>query len=73
MKKTRAPIERTFYTKAEVAQLLGVDPTTVRRMADDGRLPKPSIRIGNLLRWSVKDINKALGIDQPANSPGGTS
>ena len=30
-----------FYTTAQLAELLAVHPNSIKRMTDDGRLPRP--------------------------------
>lgn len=49
-----------LLTVAETASLVGISERTVRRMADDGRMPKP-IRMGTrLCRWKRTDLEAWL-------------
>lgn len=43
----------------EIAAFMGCSPKHIRRLADDGRMPR-SIKIGRLHRWHRQDIEKWL-------------
>lgn len=44
-----------FVTAVELAQFLGVSPKHVRRLAEQGAIPKP-VRLGRIYRWNKRDI-----------------
>lgn len=39
-----------------VARRLDCDPSTLRRMINEGRFPAP-LQIGNMTRWRERDVN----------------
>ncbi|MDO5025356.1 MAG: BldC family transcriptional regulator [Trueperella sp.] len=56
--------ESELMTPAEVAALFRVDPKTVARWADSGKLP--SIRtLGGHRRFPRRDVYASIGIDIP--------
>jgi hypothetical protein len=62
--KTRAkpPSHAPLFTAADVAELLKIDPQTVRVWARKGKLPPPRrIGTGRTLRWAPSDLNSLLG------------
>lgn len=56
----RTGVEQTVAT-AEAAELLGVEPQTLRRWACEGSGPIRPRKLNGRLRWSVADIRKVLG------------
>jgi excisionase family DNA binding protein len=58
----------TLYTPVEAAQILKVDPQTVKRYARAGRL-KGSKPGGRLWRFSPADIDEFLADSAPAAKP----
>lgn len=49
-----------FVRTTQLAAWLDVDPKTLYRWADEGRLPKP-IKLGQRIRvWRVEDVRQAL-------------
>ena len=56
-------------TVEELADILRLQPETVRQMARDGRLP--ARKIGRVWRFSSLDVEKWLSVNYPENIPGG--
>lgn len=56
--------EAEIYTIEEVAQILKVSQTTVRRKIKTGELP--SRRLGRLHRISGADLRKMFSVPEPA-------
>ncbi|MDF1522604.1 MAG: helix-turn-helix domain-containing protein [Trueperaceae bacterium] len=52
------PHEPPLLTAEAVSRLLGVDPTTVYRMASDGRLP--ALKVGRQWRFTVEQLQDVL-------------
>lgn len=44
-----------FLTLAQVAKLIGVSETTVRKMSREGRFPTP-VKIDTRTRWRAKEV-----------------
>jgi excisionase family DNA binding protein len=64
------PHEPPLLTAEAVSRLLGVDPTTVYRMASDGRLP--ALKVGRQWRFAAEQLQEVLarGIpSSPADAP----
>jgi excisionase family DNA binding protein len=56
----------------EVARLLGCSVRHVHRLADSGRMPGP-VRLGGLVRWSLKSLESWIQEGcPPSRSPGGS-
>ncbi|MCA9449253.1 MAG: helix-turn-helix domain-containing protein [Candidatus Omnitrophica bacterium] len=53
-----APLEREFYNRKELANLLGVTPLTIYRIAQRGELDYHMV--GNSMRFRREDIEKYL-------------
>ncbi len=49
----------TLVDAKEIACFLGCSPKHVRRLAEQGRLPKP-VKVGRLLRWPRQAIERWL-------------
>lgn len=49
----------------DVAALLSVSPRTVRRMADNGAMPR-SLRLGSLIRWRRSDVDRWIADGCPS-------
>lgn len=60
--------KRTMYTAKEVGEVLGVTASTVRKMMNDGRFPKPRIRVGGQWKWSKETIQRYIEASQPRPS-----
>jgi excisionase family DNA binding protein len=56
-----SPALVTFSARS-VARMLGVTPRTVRRLARDGRFPRP-LRVGRQFRWPQDRIEAWLAIE----------
>ncbi len=54
----------------EVAQLMGVSLSHVRRLADRGALPSPR-KVGRLIRWSRREIEEWIAGGCPSTRRGG--
>lgn len=67
--KPTLPSDRAMLTQGEVAELLGYDPRTVRRLELKGDLP-PAIGKGRLKRWRVKDLERHLAGLRPTDRRG---
>ena len=50
------------YSADTVARMLGVSPKTVRRLARDGRLPRP-LRVGRQFRWPKPRLDSWLAAE----------
>jgi len=59
MTEPSGPITPLCVDAPGVATMLGVSIRTVRRLADNGRLPSP-IAIGGCRRWLIADIENWL-------------
>lgn len=65
-------MERIFYTDKELAQLLGVSQSLIRKMEKHGPSRRGSgvldirlirhFTVGNMRRWDAKQVEKTLGI-----------
>ena len=53
-------------TAAAVGRLLGVDTSTIYRMAGDGRLP--ALRVGRQWRFAAEQVRAALAAGVPAHA-----
>ncbi|MFN2322611.1 MAG: helix-turn-helix domain-containing protein [Trueperaceae bacterium] len=60
------PHEPPLMTAAAVGRLLGVDTSTVYRMASDGRLP--ALRVGRQWRFAAEQVREALADGVPAHA-----
>ena len=49
--------QREFVTARDLAQRLRVDPKTVRRWRDEGRLPS-ALTVGGVVRWRAEIIDE---------------
>ncbi len=60
--------DKAVYTVDEVAALLRVNPATVRRMAQDGRLPRIRLDVARVLipAWAVEAILRGDAPDSSA-------
>ncbi|MDA3509408.1 helix-turn-helix domain-containing protein [Acinetobacter junii] len=59
MSKTKHPkTEKVLLSTREAAELMGLQPQTLRRWAIYENGPVSPIRYGRLLRWSKKEILK---------------
>lgn len=56
---------RTMYTANEVGEVLGLTGSTIRKMMNDGRFPKPRIRVGRTWKWSKETIKRFIDASQP--------
>ena len=64
--------DRYFYTDKELAGLLGVSVSLVRKLAKDGPAERgrnvldirliPCLKVGDMRRWDVKATHRILGI-----------
>lgn len=54
---TRLP-ERVFYRQKEVMALLGVSRSTLLRMIDEGKFPKPIKISARVNYWKVELVHK---------------
>lgn len=62
--RTQADLEgRLFVTVTELAELMQLDPRTVRRGIEDGSIP--SIRVGRSTRIPVPKIRALIGLVDP--------
>jgi excisionase family DNA binding protein len=59
------PHEPPLLTADAVGRLLGVDPSTVYRMAGDGRLP--ALRVGRQWRFAAEQVRAALAAGVPSH------
>lgn len=57
------PEQPVLLTTAEVARLLRVSVSTVRRLALTGRMPPP-VRVGRGVRWRRAAVLRALTLDR---------
>ena len=55
---TQPDLEETFLTVAEVAELLKLNPQTVRNWIDQGSLP--AVRVGRRVRIQRSDFEQVL-------------
>lgn len=55
---TQPDLEETFLTVAEVAELLKLNPQTVRNWIDQGSLP--AVRVGRRVRIKRSDFEQVL-------------
>ena len=69
-----------LLTRRDVANIVKVDPNTIDRMAEDGRLPKAiDLGIGKrALRWRRSEINAwiaggCMPVEGAASSAGGAT
>jgi excisionase family DNA binding protein len=60
------PHEPPLLTAAAVGRLLGVDASTVYRMAGDGRLP--ALRVGRQWRFAAEQVRAALAAGLPSRA-----
>lgn len=60
------PHEAPLLTATAVGRLLGVDPSTVYRMASDGRLP--ALRVGRQWRFAAEQVRAALAAGVPTHA-----
>lgn len=60
------PHEPPLLTAAAVGSLLGVDASTVYRMAADGRLP--ALRVGRQWRFAAEQVRAALAAGVPTHA-----
>ena len=60
------PHEPPLMTATAVGRLLGVDPSTVYRMALDGRLP--ALRVGRQWRFAAEQVRAALAAGVPSHA-----
>lgn len=60
------PHEPPLMTATAVARLLGVDPSTIYRMAGDGRLP--ALRVGRQWRFAAEQVRAALAAGVPPHA-----
>ncbi len=60
------PHEAPLLSAAAVGRLLGVDPSTVYRMAADGRLP--ALRVGRQWRFATEQVRAALAAGVPTHA-----
>lgn len=61
-----------FYTDKELAELLGVSVSLVRKLAKDGPAERgrnvldirliPCLKVGDMRRWNAKATHRILGI-----------
>ena len=57
--QTTPPIDQYFYTTQEVAQLLQVDPESIRRYVRSGKLKAVKLG-GKFIRIDKKDLNEFI-------------
>ena len=50
--------ELLLISTKQAAQIMGLQPQTLRKWAMDGSGPIQPIKIGNRLRWKLKDIKE---------------
>jgi excisionase family DNA binding protein len=58
MSSSRGPLEDTFLTVAEVAEMLKLNQQTVRNWIDQGSLP--ALRVGRRVRIRRSDLERVL-------------
>jgi len=66
---------KLFYTDAELAEMLGVSKSLIRKMVKQGPSRKGPgvidlrlvelVMVGDMRRWKKCQIDKLLGIEQP--------
>jgi excisionase family DNA binding protein len=63
----------TFLSTQEMQDLIGVDRSTIYRMAEDGRLP--AVKVGRQWRFPADRVAAQLGLDPPrlTQPPGATA
>ena len=53
-----------FATTSEAALYLRLKPQTLRKWAMDGSGPIQPVKVGNRLRWNMKDLKALMGVEQ---------
>jgi len=66
----RAPVE--LLNVNEVADILGISPRTVYRLADQEQMPRP-VRLGALVRWHRPTLHEWLDQGCPNPAKGGAT
>lgn len=66
LQEMHEPHETPLLTATTVGRLLGVDPSTVYRMASDGRLP--ALRVGRQWRFAAEQVRAALAAGVPTRA-----
>lgn len=51
-------VARKFYTRAEVAHLLGFHPSTIARWDATGKSPIPPVRLGGSVRYPAQAVDR---------------
>lgn len=49
-------VTMNVYTVADIAELLGIEPATIRSYASRGQMPAPSGKVGRTPYWDKDDI-----------------
>lgn len=57
-------LQKLAFSADEVAELLGISPAHVWKLASTGRLPKP-VRLGRAVRWDRKTLEAWLAAGAP--------
>jgi len=60
MCKGRKNISRRMLGIAEVSTIIGLKPQTIRNKLTNGTFPIPTKKVGRLLKWDSRDIEKFL-------------
>jgi len=65
----QSPPQAALLTTDDVARLLNCSPRSIRRLADQGSVPRP-VKIGGLLRWPREVVERWIADGCPAVATG---
>ncbi len=60
-------MEKRMLGIEELAVYIGLRPQTIRNRLNGGTFPIPTKKIGRLLKWDRKDVDKYLDRLKPVN------
>jgi predicted DNA-binding transcriptional regulator AlpA len=52
--------EKTYLKRKEIADILGVTKATLHNWRNKNLMPKPDVKIGNIVRWETSTIDSWL-------------
>jgi excisionase family DNA binding protein len=63
------PSRPVLISVTAVAQMLGISKRSVWRKLSSGELPEPVLRIGHIVRWSLKEVEAWIEQGCPPQDP----
>ena len=55
-----ANIKQRMLGISELSEYIGLKPQTIRNQLASGTFPIPTKKIGKLLKWDIRDVDKYL-------------